>query len=157
MAMPGGRDTPRVIVFPPLLFGGALVLGLVLHVRWPLAEPLAFVARLTAAFLLALSVLLAKHAEAALGRVGSPIRPDRPTTAIATDGPFRFSRNPIYLATAGVYAAVSLFVPALWPLLLLPLVLVVLRFGVIAPEERYLEAKFGAAYTDYCRRVRRWF
>ena len=89
-------------------------------------------------------------------RAGTNIRPDQPTLAIVSDGPFRFTRNPLYLALTGLYAGIALLVNALWPLLLLAPVLAVLRWGVIAREERYLEAKFGEAYRAYRSRVRRW-
>jgi protein-S-isoprenylcysteine O-methyltransferase Ste14 len=89
-------------------------------------------------------------------RAGTNIRPDQPTLALVTDGAFRFSRNPLYLAAAGLYVGVALLVHALWPLVLLIPMLAVLQWGVVAREERYLEAKFGDAYRAYKARVRRW-
>ena len=149
-------DSSNVAVFPPALFGGTLVLGLILH--WlrpvPLLPPVA--ARLLGVVLLVLSAWLARCAEAAMKRAGTNVRPDQPTLAIVMDGPFRFTRNPLYLATTGLYLSVALMVNALWPLVLLPPVLVVLHWGVIRREERYLEAKFGAPYLAYRARVRRW-
>ena len=149
-------DSSNVAVFPPALFGGTLVLGLILH--WlrpvPLLPPVA--ARLLGVVLLVLSAWLARSAEAAMKRAGTNVRPDQPTLAIVMDGPFRFTRNPLYLATTGLYLSVALMVNALWPLVLLPPVLVVLHWGVIRREERYLEAKFGAPYLAYRARVRRW-
>jgi protein-S-isoprenylcysteine O-methyltransferase Ste14 len=106
--------------------------------------------------LLAASGLLARSAEAAMKRAGTNIRPDQPTLAVVSNGPFRFTRNPLYVAATGLYVGISLLVDALWPLLLLVPALVVLRWGVIAREERYLEAKFGEPYLAYRSRVRRW-
>jgi protein-S-isoprenylcysteine O-methyltransferase Ste14 len=141
---------------PPLLFVGALALGLVLHWIRP-AQPLpSLPARVMGVVLVMASGLLARSAEAAMKRAGTNIRPDQPTLAIVSDGPFRFTRNPLYLALTGLYAGIALLVDALWPLLLLAPVLAVLRWGVIAREERYLEAKFGEAYRAYRSRVRRW-
>ncbi|HEY7612201.1 MAG TPA: isoprenylcysteine carboxylmethyltransferase family protein [Gemmatimonadales bacterium] len=149
-------DTPQVLVFPPLLFGGTLVLALVLH--WlrpqPVLPPLA--ARLLGLLILVASGLLARSAETAMKRAGTNIPPNQPTLAIVTDGPFRFTRNPLYLATAGLYVGIALLVNALCPLLLLLPMLVILDWGVVRREERYLEAKFGDSYRDYRARVRRW-
>ncbi len=89
-------------------------------------------------------------------RAGTNVRPDQPTLALVFDGPFRFTRNPLYLAATGLYLGIALLVDALWPLLLLVPVLAVLRWGVVAREERYLEAKFGEPYRAYKARVRRW-
>jgi len=152
----GSADSPGVVVFPPLLFGGTLVLGLILHWIWPVALLPPLGARLLGIVLLALSGLLARSAEAAMKRAGTNVRPDQPTLAIVTDGPFRYTRNPLYLAASGLYVAVTLLVNTLWPLPLLPPMLVVLEWGVIRREERYLEAKFGEAYRVYRARVRRW-
>jgi protein-S-isoprenylcysteine O-methyltransferase Ste14 len=143
-------------VFPPFLFGGALILGLVLHWLWPVQPmPPAF-SRPPGALLLVLSAALGFAGERAMRRAGTNVRPDQPTLALVTDGPFRFSRNPLYLAATGLYLGVVLLVDALWPLLLLVPVLAVLRWGVVAREERYLEAKFGEPYRAYKARVRRW-
>ena len=154
--MPRSADSPGVVVFPPLLFGAALALGLVLHSIWP-AHPLPSLhARAAGLALLAASALLARSGEAAMKRAGTSIRPDQPTLALVSDGPFRFTRNPLYVALTGVYVGLALLLNALWPLLLLIPVLGVLRWGVVAREERYLEAKFGEPYRAYKARVRRW-
>jgi protein-S-isoprenylcysteine O-methyltransferase Ste14 len=113
-------------------------------------------ARLVGVVLLALSYAIARAAEAAFRRVGTNIRPDQPTLSIVTDGPFRFTRNPLYVATTGMYAGMALLFNALWPLVLLIPMLAFLDWGVIRREERYLEAKFGDSYREYRKRVRRW-
>jgi protein-S-isoprenylcysteine O-methyltransferase Ste14 len=89
-------------------------------------------------------------------RAGTNVRPDQPMLAIVTDGPFRFTRDPMYMATTGLYSAVTLLVNTLWPLVLLAPLLVLLDGGVVRREERYLEAKFGDPYRAYQARVRRW-
>ena len=151
------RDAPQVIVFPPLLFAGMLLLGLTLHflVPLPLALP-AVPARAIGGALLVASAVLARWGERTMRRAGTNVRPDQPTTAVVSDGPFRYSRNPLYLATTGLYAAIALLIPAVWPLLLLVPLLVILQWGIIAREERYLDRKFGAEYGAYRSRVRRW-
>jgi protein-S-isoprenylcysteine O-methyltransferase Ste14 len=102
------------------------------------------------------SAVLAKWGETVMRRAGTNIKPSQPTTAIVQTGPFRFSRNPLYISLTLFYLGVCLMFNALWPLLLLPPLLVVVQRGIIYREERYLEAKFGEEYRDYRRRVRRW-
>ena len=79
-----------------------------------------------------------------------------PTTAIVVHGPYRFTRNPMYVSLVGLYAGVTLFVNSAWPLILLPAVVLLVQRQVIAREEAYLEAKFGEEYRAYKARVRRW-
>jgi protein-S-isoprenylcysteine O-methyltransferase Ste14 len=99
---------------------------------------------------------LAFTAFRALSRAHTPVDPLKPTTALVTEGPFRYSRNPIYLALTLLYLGVALLINALWILLLVVPVLVVICYGVIAREEAYLARKFGDAYRQYTAQVRRW-
>jgi protein-S-isoprenylcysteine O-methyltransferase Ste14 len=149
-------DAPGVLVFPPALFAGTLVLGLVLHWLRPVSLLPPLPARLAGLVVLVLSWWLVHSAEAAMKRAGTNVRPDQPSLAIVTDGPFRFSRNPMYLATTGLYLGITLLVNTPWPLILLSPMLLVLHGGVVRREERYLEAKFGEPYRAYKSRVRRW-
>ena len=89
-------------------------------------------------------------------RAQTPVDPYSPSTAIVVEGPYRYTRNPLYLALTLFYLALASIVNSVWPLLLLPLVLLVIQRGVIAREERYLEQKFGEQYLRYKSRVRRW-
>jgi protein-S-isoprenylcysteine O-methyltransferase Ste14 len=154
--MHNAADVPGVLVFPPLLFGVTLALGLLLHLIYPVNLLPVLLARIAGTLILIASVWLALSAEAAMKRAGTNVRPDRPTLALVTDGPFRFTRNPLYLAAIGIYVGIALLVDTLWPLVLLIPLLVVLAKGVIGREERYLEAKFGETYRNYKSRVRRW-
>jgi protein-S-isoprenylcysteine O-methyltransferase Ste14 len=89
-------------------------------------------------------------------RAGTNVDPREPTTTIVTGGPYRFTRNPLYLSMTLVYAGITALANALPAALLLPAVLAFMRRGVIEREERYLERKFGDEYMDYKARVRRW-
>jgi protein-S-isoprenylcysteine O-methyltransferase Ste14 len=91
-----------------------------------------------------------------LRRAGTPIDPTQAVQTVVTDGPFRFTRNPLYLSLTLTYGGVALLTGAVGALVVLPVMLVVVVKGVIVPEERYLEAKFGDAYRQYKGRVRRW-
>jgi protein-S-isoprenylcysteine O-methyltransferase Ste14 len=149
-------DSPGVLVWPPLLYGGAFLLGLVLTRLLPLGRLPATPARIAGAVCVATGLGIAWWGEQVMHRAGTNVRPDLPSTALVTDGPFRFTRNPLYVGLTLLYAGVALLIPSTWPLLLLIPVLLVMRWGVIAREERYLERKFGEPYRTYLGRVRRW-
>ena len=89
-------------------------------------------------------------------RVGTNVLPTRPTLALAVDGPYRFTRNPLYLAAIGVALGVSLWVDGVIPLLLLVPMILILHWGIVLREEQYLVRKFGPEYEAYRSRVRRW-
>src|SRR5205809_7617075 len=89
-------------------------------------------------------------------RAGTSPVPIQPTTALVVRGPYRFTRNPMYLGLAALYVGVALLINSLWPLVVLPVVLIVIRWGVVAREEAYLEREFGDEYRAYQARVRRW-
>ena len=82
--------------------------------------------------------------------------PWKPTSALTMSGPYRFTRNPMYLGMALVYLGAALVFELTWSLLLLPLIVLAVQRFVIAREERYLQSKFGDAYAAYTQRVRRW-
>ncbi|MDP2390055.1 MAG: methyltransferase [Acidobacteriota bacterium] len=152
-------DHAGVWIPPPLLFVIPLVVARMLNSRrpWLLVDD-----HVMALWLLGLVVVLAG---VAVGLAGVAVFRDarttvlpagRPTTAIVQRGPYRFTRNPMYLAMALAYAGLALLLNTMWALVLLPLVLAVIDRAVIRREERYLTAKFGRPYREYCARVRRW-
>lgn len=104
-----------------------------------------------------LSVIGVLWAAGRFAKAGTPMVPVKPATALVTDGPFRYSRNPMYVSLTLGYLGVTLLMNSFWPLVLLPTVLLTLRFWVIAREEAHLTEVFGDGYAAYCRRVRRWF
>jgi protein-S-isoprenylcysteine O-methyltransferase Ste14 len=91
-----------------------------------------------------------------LRKTDVPIRTDRPVPRLTTAGPFRYSRNPSYLALAMIYAGIATLRNSLWAMLLLVPTLLVMQREVIGREERYLERAFGEEYLAYKGRVRRW-
>ena len=93
-------------------------------------------------------------AVATFRRLGTTPNPAGPTTALAVGGPYRFTRNPMYLGLVFLMAGLAFLANALWPLVLLPVVIV--RRAVIDREERDLTAEFGEEYLRYKARVRRW-
>jgi protein-S-isoprenylcysteine O-methyltransferase Ste14 len=151
----GADDTARVVAPPPLIYIAGLAAGFALEAVLPSATLPAGV-RWAGGVLVIGGVLLLGSFLRAFARARTAVRPDRPTTAIATDGPYRLTRNPAYLGMAVAGAGISLLAGALWPLATLAVAVVVIDRGVIAREERYLTAKFGEEYGGYRRRVRRW-
>jgi len=95
-------------------------------------------------------------ASARFKQAGTSVIPWKAPSALVTDGPYRFTRNPMYLGMAALYAAIALGAGSLWALALLPIVLVVIQVAVIRREEAYLERHFGEPYREYRSNVRRW-
>jgi protein-S-isoprenylcysteine O-methyltransferase Ste14 len=93
---------------------------------------------------------------ATFARARTPIIPDRPARQLIVHGPYRFSRNPMYVGLTALYTGLALVLNMAWPLVLLPVVLLTLTALVIVHEERHLRDAFGTTYEEYCRRVRRW-
>lgn len=145
---------PGVRVPPPVLVGLLLALAWGLHrlVPVPIGPPLPDFGMLVLFGALA----LIGWAVLVLVRAGNDPRPDRPDAAMVQAGPYRFSRNPIYLGLLVAMAGFALRWGDLWGWLALPLGHLLLDRLVVAKEEAYLATRFGAAYDTYRRRVRRW-
>jgi protein-S-isoprenylcysteine O-methyltransferase Ste14 len=150
-------DLPGVIVFPPLLPLGTLLLSILLNLAWPLHFPASVWMKVAGGVLFICGVGLASWGRRTMMRAGTNVPPNKPTLAIVTDGPFRLTRNPLYLGGTCVYLAIALGFNLVWALILLFPMLLVLNWGIIGREERYLERKFGAPYVAYKARVPRWF
>ena len=89
-------------------------------------------------------------------KAGEDVRVEKPTNAIVSHGPFAYSRNPIYVAMVFGFVGICLVLNTYWPLIFLPVVLLIMHYGVIKREERYLERLFGEEYLHYQSSVRRW-
>ena len=149
-----GKDIPGVIAPPPLIYLGGLVAGVLLDHFLPIG---AVAARpVVGAPLVILGIVLMALSLREFIRAKTDFKPYRPTTRIISSGPFRFTRNPLYLAMALIYAGLAIALGSVWALALFIPVLATVRYGVIAREERYLERKFGAEYLGYKIGVRRW-
>jgi protein-S-isoprenylcysteine O-methyltransferase Ste14 len=141
---------------PPLAFLAALGLGLFLHWWMPVRLLPALFSRPLGAVLCLASIAVGIGGSVTMRRAGTNVRPDRPVTALVTGGPFRFSRNPLYLSLTALYLGITLLCDALWPLATLVPLLAVVHWRIVLREERFLEAKFGDEYRAYKTRVRRW-
>ena len=148
--------SPGVHIPPPLVYAAGLGLGLWLNayfrtvwLPWQLSQAFGWI-------LVAAALLLAGSAIALFARAGTTIRPDRPASILLSAGPYRFTRNPMYVSLALLYAGIAIMWQSLWAMVLLPLVLLYIDRRVIRAEEAFLERKFGPSYTGYRAHVRRW-
>lgn len=150
-------ETAQVLIRPPLAWALAVIAGLVLDWLAPLPFlPEDWPAGLLGAVVFALALALAIWAIDTMTRAGTNVPTNRPTTTIVESGPYRFTRNPIYLGMFGGLIGLGIAFDNPWLLLLMALFALVIRYGVVAREEAYLERMFGDAYRGYRRRVRRW-
>jgi protein-S-isoprenylcysteine O-methyltransferase Ste14 len=158
MSMAVEPDSAGVRFPPPFVYLGALLLGLAAErfvtLRSFGIDWLLLVATGALLFVAGAAMMLA--AAGLFRRLGTNVPPSQPTTLIATTGPYRWTRNPMYLGMALIYAGLAIGFDGPIALALLPLVLIVIQTQVIAREERYLEAKFGDDYRRYKAEVRRW-
>jgi protein-S-isoprenylcysteine O-methyltransferase Ste14 len=152
----GGPDRAGVIAPPPFIYLGAIVGGALLERAWRWELPTERWGSAVGALLVIAAVVLFVPAVLAFRRAGTPPEPYKPTTAIVTSGPYRFTRNPIYVSFTLVQLGIALWAGSGWILALLVPAVVLVHYGVIAREERYLQRKFGDEYTEYRRHVRRW-
>lgn len=154
--MTAPRDTPGVIAPPPLIVAAHLAVGAALDALWPAPFLAAAWQWALGVVLVAPAVALALWCVLLFRRAGTNVEPWQPSLKLVVAGPYRLSRNPIYLAMVVAYAGLACAIDSLWLLALLPVLVLALDRGVIVREEPYLARRFGADYTAYCRRVRRW-
>ncbi len=150
------NDCPGAIAKPPLIYLGFLLLGLGLDWLWPVAVLPETAQYALGAALIGLGLLVAVAAVRRFKAAGTSFRTHEPATAILSDGLYGVSRNPIYLGLTAIYIGVGVMADAGWVMALLGPLLLVMHYGVIAREERYLERKFGEDYRRYKAKVRRW-
>jgi protein-S-isoprenylcysteine O-methyltransferase Ste14 len=147
-------DHPGVIAAPPLMYAGVFLIALLL--QW--LAPLRIFGRTfwPALALVIVGVALAIWGRNTLVAAGTNVNPYRPATAIVDSGPYRFTRNPLYVSLALMYVGLTLVFDTWWGFILLAPLLIVMHFGVVRREERYLESKFGDGYRRYREKVRRY-
>jgi protein-S-isoprenylcysteine O-methyltransferase Ste14 len=154
--MAGSEDTVGFRLWPPVAIYTPLLLGGIATQAW--GDPVEVGGRrvpLGWALVVAFAVwngwslwLFARHETGLL--------PGQPTRAMIEEGPYRLSRNPLYVGLLALYLGVALLAGTFWGLVLFPVAVLLVRWGAIVPEERFLRRRFGAPYDEYTRRVRRW-
>ena len=145
------------LVRPPFVYLAAILLGIGLDfvrpLRWLPVSLGVWVGVPLVLFSIVLFIASTRRFKAA----GTPVPGNEPTTAIVQSGPYRFSRNPIYLAFSILVLGIACWLNSLWLLGTLAAAVSLMSFVVIPREERYLERRFGSQYLEYKARVRRWF
>ena len=151
------QNSLRLIAPPPVIYLGTLLLGVAINVLSPITIfPATHAHVIFGGILLLISGTFARWAFLTMRRLGTTANPRKPSEALATDGPFRISRNPIYVAMTGLYIGLASLINSAWVLMLLAPLLMFMQWGVIRREEQYLSGKFGNEYAAYSSRVRRW-
>lgn len=155
--MKADDDSAHVTFPPPFVYLGFLLIGLAADrvIGQPLGLPLLTRGVLAIASI-APGVGLLLAASGLFRRAGTDAKPWKTATALVNSGVYRFTRNPMYLGMALLYAGLAFAFASAGALLLLPVVIGIIETQVIAREERYLETKFGDVYREYKQRVRRW-
>jgi protein-S-isoprenylcysteine O-methyltransferase Ste14 len=149
-------DKPGVVARPPLLYLGGLVAALVGRWLTPLPVTRQAVAIPLGLVFIAVGLGIAIWGRRTMLAAGTNVDPTLPATTIVTSGPFRFSRNPLYIGLTLLYLGLTLAFNTWWGAVLVVPLLIIMSVGVVGREERYLEKKFGDEYRAYKARVRRW-
>ncbi|PKA42456.1 isoprenylcysteine carboxylmethyltransferase family protein [Rhizobium sullae] len=151
------RDSSGAAVRPPIAWALAVIAGLVLNWLYPLPFlPAAMPAGALGGIVFLAGLALLIWAATTFRRAGTQIQTTQPTATIVDEGPYRFTRNPIYIGMFLGLIGVAIAIDSLWLIALLVPFYLVIRYGVVAREEAYLERKFGDVYVAYKSRVRRW-
>jgi protein-S-isoprenylcysteine O-methyltransferase Ste14 len=150
---------PNSLPWPPIIFLAAIAVSILLGAFYPLpwfAQPLSGIFTAIGWSMIAAFVALNISTIRAMRRAGTTVRPDRGTDHLVTEGPFAFTRNPLYLAGTILVLGIGLVSGIVWFLLLAVLAAFAVQKLAIEREERHLQARFGKTYVDYAQRVRRW-
>ena len=151
------NTNPEIIAAPPRLYLIAFTVSVILHLVHPVTVTDQTLYRMAIGVtLLVINAILVRWAFVTMRTAQTSPHPYESSTALVVTGPFKFSRNPVYVAMTGLYFAAALIINSLWPLLLLLPLMVTMHVGVVLREESYLEQRFGAVYAAYKMRVRRW-
>ena len=149
-------DVAGVIALPPLIYAAFTIMGFAIDWVWPVALLPNTTQFVLAGLSIVAGVALAAWSLPQFAKLGTSVNVYRPTTALITTGPYRFSRNPLYLSLALLQVGIAFAADSVWVMVLLAPTLMLVSHGVIRREESYLTAKFGDDYRRYCAKVRRW-
>lgn len=150
-------DHPRILIKPPFLLLGFLIVGVGFYMLWPIGwgfRPLGF---LTGAIIAATGIWLMARAMSEFKKFNTPVETNRSAATIVMSGPYEWSRNPIYIAGLLIFLGVGFALGNVWLLSFFVILFIVFNVFVIDREEEYLLEKFGEDYHEYKKLVRRWF
>ena len=149
-------DHPQVMVAPPLVFLGYLVGALLMNWALPIPAPATLTLRIVGGIAVAAGLVLGGSAFSQMVKAHTSPDPGKPVTAFVVEGPYRFTRNPIYLGFLLIYLGITLMAGTLWGIIASPFLIWNVTHAVIHMEEKYLDEKFGETYREYRSRVRQW-
>ena len=141
---------------PPLVYAVSILSGILLDFIWPQRFVSNGLGRPVGGALILIAVILFVAATREFRAAGTPVPGNQPTTAIVRTGPFRISRNPIYLAFTLLQLGIAAWIGSWWLLATLVASVTLIGAVIVPREERYLEKRFGQTYLDYNASVRRW-
>ena len=150
------RDGTGIWVIPPLVYAIAFLIGYGLEHTWPLVGESWKWTSAGGVVLISVSFFIVAPAILRFRRASTPLDVRKSAVTLVTEGPYRYSRNPQYLALTLFYLGLVLLTESVWALVLLVPTLVVMTYGVVKKEEAHLERQFGDEYREYKSRVRRW-
>jgi protein-S-isoprenylcysteine O-methyltransferase Ste14 len=156
MAAPQSQVPHSRILVPPVYFLVALLLMAFFNHVAPGARLLEAPYRYGGIVLMGVAAALIVWAAALFRRAGTNIRPYLPATSLVLAGPYRFTRNPMYLGMAGILLGAAVYLGSITPFIVIPAFMALISERFIVPEEAKLEEAFGRGYLDYKARVRRW-
>jgi protein-S-isoprenylcysteine O-methyltransferase Ste14 len=149
-------DAPNVKIIPPLVYLAGIVIGFLANIWMPIKVVPNLVAWAVGGILIFCGAAFTGFALLKFRDVGTTVRPDRAASTLVIAGPYKITRNPMYLGLALVYLGIATAGQCVWALILLPVVLIIIQRGAIEPEEAFLEKRFGVDYISYREKVRRW-
>ena len=151
-----GLHGPGVRIHPPVIYAISILSGIVLNNYWPQTMPYDIRGHLYGGIVIGLAILIAGFSIFEFHRANTDVRPDKPDSALIISGPYRYTRNPLYIVLTLVQITIALWFNNAWVLvLIIPSVIVITQYA-ITREECYLEKMFGQDYLDYKQHVRRW-
>ncbi|MDP4211288.1 MAG: isoprenylcysteine carboxylmethyltransferase family protein [Bacteroidota bacterium] len=156
--MKNTKNSPGVFIPPPLFYVSLFLFSLLLQRYYPVSRGFfqTSIAHLGGSVIIAFGLMTTAPALRQFFKTKNTLITVKPATSLQTNGIYSVSRNPMYLGLLFVYLGVALIFGNWWTIILLPLLFVLINYFIILQEEKYLLKAFGASYSDYKKKVRRW-
>ncbi|HEY5623316.1 MAG TPA: isoprenylcysteine carboxylmethyltransferase family protein [Gammaproteobacteria bacterium] len=150
------RQSEGLVTPPPLIYLGFILIGVGLNYQWPWSFIIGIARYVLGVATIVVSIAIFVWVLTMFSSARTSVDHRKPTTALITSGPFRYSRNPIYVSMTLLSAGIAVVTSNFWILLMTLPAVITVHFLVILREEAFLKEKFGDRYLQYCASVRRW-